>query len=47
MGLVTLRVASIDDDNKITYLDSDLKWYDNNYYIKSGVATSNTFNDID
>lgn len=47
MGLVTLRVASIDDDNKITYLDSDLKWYDNNYYIKAGVASSDTFNDID
>ena len=45
-GLVTLRVASIDEDNKITYLDSDLKWHDD-YYIKSGVATSDTFHDID
>lgn len=46
-GLVTLRVASIDEDNKITYLDSDLKWHDNDYYIKSGIATSDTFQDID
>lgn len=45
-GLVTLHIASIDDDNRITYLDSSLKW-DNDYYIKSGVADSNTFNDID
>lgn len=30
-----LHVAAIDDNNKITYLDNNLKWYDtNNYFIE-------------
>ena len=31
--LLRLHLVSIDTENKITYLDSSLKWYSNNYFI--------------
>lgn len=31
---VRLHIAAVDDNNKITYLDDSLKWYDNNYYFQ-------------
>ena len=33
--LVNMRVIAIDDSNKATYIDSDIKWYDNSYFILS------------
>lgn len=46
--LLRLHLVSIDDENKITYLDSTLKWYDNNYIIPKLEENSSTgFPDID
>jgi hypothetical protein len=30
---VKINIVSIEDSGKITYLDSNVKWYNNNYYI--------------
>lgn len=45
--LVKVHVVAIDDSGKITYLDSNLKWYDNNYYIQPKSANSDGSADID
>lgn len=36
--LVKISVVSIEDSGKITYLDSNVKWYNNDYFIKDNVA---------
>ena len=46
--LLRLHIVSIDESNKITYLDSDVKWYDNDYYIKDGMKkTAEGYPDLD
>ena len=46
--LLRLHIVSIDESNKITYLDSDVKWYDNDYYIKDGMKkTPEGYPDLD
>lgn len=35
--LVKINVVSIEESGKITYLNSNVKWYDNDYYILNGI----------
>lgn len=46
--LVKIHVVSIEESGKIVYLDSNTKWYDNNYYISAdGQKNSEGKLDID
>ena len=40
---VKINIVSIEDSGKITYLDSSLKWYNNNYYLNE--LTENEVNE--
>ena len=45
--LVKFHVVAINDENKITYLDQDIKWYDNNFFIKDGIQNKQGTNKPD
>ena len=46
--LVKIHVVAIEDSGKINYLDSSVKWYDNDYYISNKrIKTANGDGDID
>lgn len=45
--LVKLHIVAIEDSGKINYLDSSVKWYDNNYYISDKKIGSDAQVDID
>lgn len=45
--LTKIHVVAIEDSGKINYLDSDIKWYDNNYYIQNHSNNVDGSADID
>lgn len=45
---VKIRIVSIEESGKMIYIDSNTKWYDNHYYIQSGIEGNDTLEpDID
>lgn len=45
---VKIRIVSIEESGKMIYIDSNTKWYNNNYYIQEGTEGNDTLEpDID
>ena len=40
--LVKISIVSIEDSGKITYIDTDVKWYNNDYYIQQSINNEKT-----
>lgn len=45
--LTKIHIIAIEDSGKITFLDSSVKWYDNDYYIQNVKQNSEMLPDID
>jgi hypothetical protein len=40
--LVKISIVSIDESGKMTYIDSNVKWYNNDYYLNYCNTTDST-----